>query len=252
MDPVLPEEIVREMNARFEDEPPQEIMRWALEDSGLERIAVASSFQAETTVLMDMAVRVRPEVPILFLETGFHFAETLAFREQLTERLGLNVMDLTGDFTVEEQEARFGDRLYERDPGLCCELNKVIPLKRALRGLDAWITGMRRDSSPTRVDAPIVEQYELEAGKAIVKFNPMANWTRKEVWDYLREHDLPHIPLYELGYASIGCAPCSRALYPGEDERAGRWAGHMKSECGIHVAETVREAVAARDGSSER
>lgn len=241
---LLPPELARDLNARFEDDTPQQIMHWALLESGLDRIAVASSFQAETTVLMDMAVRVKPDVPILFLQTGFHFAETLAFKEQLTERLGLSVMELLGDHTVESQAEEFGERLYERDPGRCCEVNKVIPLRRALRNLDAWVTGMRRDSSPTRADAPIMEQYELEPGKTLVKFNPMANWGRREVWAYLKEHDLPHIPLYGLGYASIGCAPCSRALFPGEDERAGRWAGQMKTECGIHVAETAREPVA--------
>jgi phosphoadenosine phosphosulfate reductase len=240
---ILSLELVREMNAQFEDQTPQQIMHWALLESGLERIAVASSFQAETTVLMDMAVRVNPDVPILFLETGFHFAETLAFKKRLTDRLGLNVMELTGDHTPVSQAAELGEQLYERDPGLCCEINKVVPLTRALRDLDAWVTGMRRDSSPTRAHAPIVEQYELEQGKTLVKFNPMANWTRREVWDYLKERGLPHIPLYELGYASIGCAPCSRALFPGEDERAGRWAGNMKTECGIHVAERAREPV---------
>jgi phosphoadenosine phosphosulfate reductase len=245
MELLLPPDVLAEANTRFEGHYPQEILRWALLDSGLERVAVASSFQAETSVLMDMAVRVKPDVPVLFLETGFHFAETLTFKERLTERLNLNVIDLTGDYTVKTQGQTFGDRLYERDPGLCCEINKVQPLHRALRGLDAWITGMRRDSSPTRADAPIAEQYELEPGKTLVKFNPMANWTRREVWAYLREFDLPHIPLYELGFASIGCAPCSRALFPGEDERAGRWSGHMKTECGIHVAETARETARA-------
>ncbi|MBI4261115.1 MAG: phosphoadenylyl-sulfate reductase [Actinobacteria bacterium] len=242
MDLLLPPDLVREVNERLEGRPPRDVLDWALLESGLDRIAVASSFQAETTVLMHMAVQVKPDVPILFLETGFHFAETLAFKERLTERLGLNVIDLRGDVTPDTQAARHGERLYERDPGLCCELNKVIPLKRALRDLDAWITGLRRDSSPTRADAPIVDQYELEPGKTLVKVNPMANWTRNEVWTYIRDHDLPTLPLYRLGYMSIGCAPCSRALFPGEDERAGRWAGRMKAECGIHVAETARDA----------
>jgi phosphoadenosine phosphosulfate reductase len=249
VNPLLSDEQVRDLNARFETAEPREILHWALLDSGLDRIAVASSFQAETSALMHMAVQVRPDVPILFLETGFHFAETLEFKRQLTERLGLNVVDLRGDLTPEEQAAEHGDRLYERDPAMCCELNKVIPLKRQLRQLDAWVTGLRRDSSPTRADAPIVDRYELEPGKTLVKVNPMANWTRREVWAYLKTHDLPSLPLYRLGYLSIGCAPCSRALFPGEDERAGRWAGNMKTECGIHVAETVRDADAARTGS---
>jgi phosphoadenosine phosphosulfate reductase len=231
---LLAEDIVAAMNGRFEAEHPREIIRWALEDSDLEKVAMASSFQAEDTVVMDLAVKVRPTIPILFLETGFHFAETLAFKERLTELLGLNVIDLVGDHTVESQAEAYGPRMYEWDPDRCTKLNKVEPLNRALRRLDGWLTGLRRDSAPTRANAPIVEQYELEPGKTLVKFNPIANWTRQDVWRYLNEHDLPHHPLYDLGYASISCAPCTRMLFPGEDERAGRWSGTGKIECGIH------------------
>jgi phosphoadenosine phosphosulfate reductase len=245
VEPLLDPALVDRLNVRFEDAQPREVLDWALLDSGLERVAVASSFQAETTALMHMAVQVKPDVPILFLETGFHFAETLEFKRRLTERLGLNVIDLRGDHSPASQAEAYGDRLYERDPATCCELNKVIPLKRALRELEGWITGLRRDSSPTRAEAPFVDQYELEPGTTLVKVNPMANWTRREVWAYLKEHDIPTLPLYGLGYLSIGCAPCSRGLFPGEDERAGRWAGNMKTECGIHIAETVRGADAA-------
>jgi phosphoadenosine phosphosulfate reductase len=234
---LLSEESIQELNARFEAEAPQEILRWALEDSGLPRVAVASAFQREGTAIMHMAVQIRPGVPVLFLETGFHFAETLAFKEQLTERLGLNVVELTGDHTVDSQAEEHGPRLYERNPDLCCELNKVIPFTRALRGLDAWVTGMRRDSSWTRANTPIVLQYELEPGKTLVRVNPIANWTKRDVWAYLKENDIPHNPLYDLGYASIGCAPCTRVVFPGEDERAGRWSGTGKIECGIQAPE---------------
>jgi len=226
---------IDELTARFERSHPSEILRWALEDPGLPRIAIASAFQAEGTAIMHMATLIDPDVPILFLETGFQFAETLAFKEQLTERLGLHVIDLVGDHTVAEQEAAYGPRLYERDPARCCEMNKVRPMFRALRGLDAWITAFRRDSSPVRASAPIVDQYELEPATSIVKINPAANWTRSDVWAYLDEFDLPHNPLYDLGYASIGCAPCTRMQFPGEPERAGRWAGKSKWECGIQL-----------------
>ena len=223
------------LNLAFEDAHPRDVLTWALETSGLDQVAIASAFQAEGTVVMHLATQLRPDVPILFLETGYQFAETLAFKEQLTERLGLNVVDLTGTYTVAEQAERFGPRLYERDPERCCDLNKVQPMFEALRGLDAWITAFRRDSSPTRANAPFVEQYELEPERWITKVNPMAAWTRQQVWGYLREHDLPHNPLYDLGYASIGCAPCTRPRLPGEGEREGRWAGLAKWECGIHV-----------------
>jgi phosphoadenosine phosphosulfate reductase len=241
METLLAEDLVQELNVRFEDEEPREIVRWSLCDSGLERIAIASAFQAEGTAVMHMAVQVRPDVPVLFLETGFHFAETLAFKERLTEQLGLNVVDLTGDYTVETQAEEFGPRLYERDPTLCCELNKVRPFNAALRTLGGWITSLRRDSAWTRSRTPIIDQYEFEPGKTLVKINPIANWSKGHVCAYLKEHDIPHNPLYDLGYASIGCAPCTRIVFPGEDERAGRWSGIMKTECGIHTNEAGKQ-----------
>jgi phosphoadenosine phosphosulfate reductase len=246
---LLPTSEIEALNARFETAHPREILRWALEDSGLERVAIASAFQAEGTVVIHLASQIRPDVPILFLETGFQFAETLAFKERLTEQLGLNVVELVGEYSNDRQAAEFGPRLYERDPELCCEINKVRPMFEALRGLDAWITSVRRDSSPTRADTPVVDRYELEPGRDIVKVNPMATWTRQDVWRYLKEQDLPHNPLYDLGYASIGCAPCTRLRFAGEPERAGRWAGIAKWECGIHVAESTVVVDEAGEGT---
>lgn len=231
---LLSDQELRELNERFERAHPREVLEWALEGSGLRRIAIASAFQAEGTCVMHMASRIRSDVPVLFLETGFHFAETMAFKAQLSELLRLNVVELIGGYTNQTQEAEFGPRLYERDPALCCEINKVRPMFEALRSLDAWITAFRRDSSPTRAEVPIVDRYELETGRWIVKVNPVATWSRRDTWAYLREHDLPHNPLYDVGYASIGCAPCTRMRFPGEAERAGRWAGLSKWECGIH------------------
>jgi phosphoadenosine phosphosulfate reductase len=239
---LLPEEDLVALNIAFEDAHPREILEWALATSGLKRIAVASAFQSEGTVVMHLAQEIRPGIPILFLETGYQFAETLAFKEQLAERLGLNVVDLYGAYTVERQAEEFGARLYERDPEQCCELNKVRPMFEALRGYDAWITALRRDSSPTRANAPFVDQYEIEPGRWMVKVNPMATWSHQDVWDYLKEHDLPHNPLYDLGYSSIGCAPCTRIRFAGEPERAGRWAGKPKWECGIHTDEAAQKS----------
>ncbi len=247
MHTLLPDHEVRALNERFETASPADIVRWALEDSGIERIAVASAFQAEGTCVMHMASLIRPDVEILFLETGFHFAETLAFKEQFAERLGVTVTDLVGAFTVEQQVAEFGERLYEHDPTLCCEINKVRPMFDALQKLDAWITAFRRDSSPTRAGAPILDRYELEPGRPMLKVNPVANWTRPDTWAYLKENDLPSNPLYDLGYASIGCAPCTRVRFQGEPERAGRWAGLSKWECGIHQREAATKADLAVD-----
>jgi phosphoadenosine phosphosulfate reductase len=237
MKTLLSDHDVAELNERFETAHPAEIVEWALSDSRLDRIAVASAFQADGTCVIHMATLIRPDVPILFLETGFHFAETLAFKQQLKDLLGLNVVELVGEHTVESQERTLGPRLYERDPTLCCEINKVRPMFEALRQLDGWITAYRRDSSPTRTTAAIVDRYELEPGRFIVKVNPVANWTRRDTWAYLQTNDLPHNPLYDLGYTSIGCAPCTRARFTGEAERAGRWAGLSKWECGIHQRE---------------
>jgi phosphoadenosine phosphosulfate reductase len=241
MHTLLSDHEIRELNERFEGASAQEIVRWALEDSGIERIAIASAFQAEGTCVMHMASMIRPDVEVLFLETGFHFAETLAFKEQMVERLGLSLTDLVGAYTVEQQTREFGERLYERDPQLCCEINKVRPMFEALQKLDAWITAFRRDSSPTRANAPIIDRYELEPARHIVKVNPVARWTARDTWSYLRDNDLPHNPMYDLGYASIGCAPCTRVRFDGEPERAGRWAGFSKWECGIHQRETAQQ-----------
>lgn len=250
MQTLLPADEIVALNRAFEHAHPREILGWVLERSGLERVAIASAFQADGTVVMHLATRIRPDIPILFLETGYQFAETLAFKERLAERLGLSVVDLVGELTVEQQATELGPRLYERDPERCCELNKVRPMYEALRGLDAWITAFRRDSSPTRLRAPFVEQYELERDRWIVKVNPMAAWTRAQVWRYLKEHDLPHNPLYDLGYASIGCAPCTRMRFADEPERAGRWAGLAKWECGIQA--TTQRASRASSTSSRR
>ena len=230
---LLSDDDLRSLNERFEDARPAEIVEWALAESGLVGVALASAFQAEGTCVMHMATRVRPDVPVLFLETGFHFAETLTFKQELTERLGLNVVELRGAYTPETQQEAFGPRLFERAPERCCEINKVQPMLEALRGREGWVTAFRRDSSPTRANAPIVDRYELESGAWIVKVNPVATWTRRDTWAYLREHGLPHNPLYDLGYGSIGCAPCTRMPFPGEHEREGRWAGLSKWECGI-------------------
>ena len=240
MQELLPTAVIEESNARFEKAAPHDVVRWVFEESGLDRVAVASAFQAEGTCVIHMATRIRPDVPILFLETGFHFRETLEFKDRLAAQLGLNVLELRGDHTPASQAAEFGERLYERDPNACCDLNKVIPFTRALHLRDLWMTGLRRDSSPSRANTPILEQYELEPGKTLVKVNPVANWTRRDVWGYLKEHDLPHHPLYDLGYAQIGCAPCTRLQFPGEDERESRWDGSQKVECGIHAHEPAK------------
>ena len=177
------------------------------------------------TVVIHMATRIRPGRPDPLPRDRVPVRGDAGVQAAARGALSLNVIDLVGEYSNDRQEAEFGARLFERNPEMCCEINKVRPMFEALRGLDAWVTSVRRDSSPTRADTPIVERYDLEPGNAIVKVNPMANWTKPQVWRYLKEHDLPHNPLYDLGYSSIGCAPCTRLRFAGEPERAGRWAG---------------------------
>jgi phosphoadenosine phosphosulfate reductase len=213
-------EDVARLTERFEGASPQDVLRWAMIEVG--RIAVASSFQTEGTCVLHMATRIRPEVPVLFLDTGFHFQETMAFKRRLTDLLGLNVVGLRGEFTPETQAAAYGDRLYERDPDLCCRLNKVLPFTEALHGFDGWITALRRDSAPTRAGTPILERYDLEPGRPILKVNPVAGWTRSDVWRYLREHRPPHNPLTTWDSPRWAARPARGRSAPGStSETAG-------------------------------
>ncbi|MET1132422.1 MAG: phosphoadenylyl-sulfate reductase, partial [Aeromicrobium sp.] len=173
-----------------------------------------------------------PWVDTLFLETGYHFAETVGTRDAVESSMQLTIVDVSPRQSVAEQDAQYGERLYERDPALCCQLRKVEPLTATLGGYEAWITGVRRDDSPLRADTPFVTWDEKNG---LVKINPLADWTFDQVLDYANEHDVILNPLLNDGYPSIGCAPCTRRVAPGEDPRAGRWAGLDKSECGLHT-----------------
>ena len=193
-------------------------------------LVVASSMQ--DTILAHMLSQEMPGIEVLFLETGYHFPETLNTRNEVRRRLPVTVIDVRARQTVAEQDTDYGPRLHDNDPNLCCFLRKVEPLARALDGKHAWVTGMRRAESASRVAAPIVG-WDLKHD--IVKVNPLASWTDAQVEAYQVEHDLPRNPLLSQGYPSIGCAPCTRKVAPGEDPRSGRWAGKEKTECGIHI-----------------
>ncbi|MFT5222691.1 MAG: phosphoadenosine phosphosulfate reductase, partial [Glaciecola sp.] len=200
------------------------------------RFVLTSSFGSESAVLLHMVSIVAPEVPVLFLETGFHFDETLTFRKELARSLGLTVLDLRPDLSVEQQARQFGPELYRTDPDLCCQQRKTIPLRRALGSFDGWATGVRRGQTPERAATPIVEARRHNE-RYLVKVAPLAGWTDDDVNTYLQAHDLPRHPLVEQGFSSIGCAPCTSRVEPGQDPRGGRWAAQGKSECGIHLAE---------------
>jgi phosphoadenosine phosphosulfate reductase len=212
----------------LEDAPAEEILRWAAETFG-DRFCVTSSM--EDAVVAHLASRVRPGVDVVFLDTGYHFPETIGTRDAVAAVMDVNVITLTPRQTVQEQDGEYGPRLHDRDPDLCCALRKVRPLEEGLAGYDAWATGLRRDESPTRAGTPVVG-WDARRGK--VKIAPIARWTQDDVAAYVAEHGVLTNPLLMDGYASIGCAPCTRRVLPGEDARAGRWAGSAKTECGLH------------------
>ncbi len=191
------------------------------------------SFQAEDMVVLHMARRIEPRLPVLFLETGYHFAETYSYRDQMTREWGLNLVNLTSGLSVAAQESQFGI-LNQTDPQRCCALRKVEPLMAGLAGYSVWFTGLRREQSPTRANLATVELHRLPAGRAIQKVSPLAEWTGDQVWSYMASHGIPHLPLYDQGYPSIGCEPCTAKPREGEHPRSGRWGGH-KLECGIHI-----------------
>ncbi len=238
---------LEQINERFEKEMPERIIEWAL--GQFPNIAVTSSFQTESVVLLHMVSEINPAVKILFLETGWHFKETLAFKEEVIRRLKLtNVVDLKADPKKRDEfNNKWGGVPYEKNPDGCCQINKVEPLDEVLKDLDAWISGIRRSQSETRKDIRIVEEYR-QSSEAVVrdgsrprrqngifKINPLAHVTSGDIWWYIKEHNLPRHPLFDKGYLSIGCWPCTRPVQPGDDERSGRWAGKEKTECGIHT-----------------
>jgi phosphoadenosine phosphosulfate reductase len=222
------EQLARRAGRQLESAPAQEIVRWAVYTFGT-RFAVASSMQ--DAVLVHLVSQVAAGVDVLFLDTGYHFAETLGTRDAVAATYGVNLITLTPRQTVTEQDAWHGPKLHNRDPDLCCALRKVAPLDRALAGYDAWATGLRRAEAPARAGTPVVS-YEAKRGK--VRVAPIATWSDTDVEDYIAEHAILINPLRSAGYPSIGCAPCTRTVAAGDDPRAGRWAGSAKTECGIH------------------
>jgi phosphoadenosine phosphosulfate reductase len=205
-----------------------EILTWADEQFGSAWCVASSMGDA---VMAHLASRVRPGVDVLFLDTGYHFAETIGTRDAVAATLPVTLRTITPKRTVEQQDESFGARLYERNPDQCCALRKVLPLRDALTGYSAWATGLRRDEADTRRDARVVEWDDR---RKMVKLNPIATWTQDKVDAYIAEHGVLVNPLVFDGYGSIGCAPCTRRISVGEDLRAGRWAGTNKTECGLH------------------
>lgn len=221
--------VLAEISETLEGKEAAEIAAWAARAFGRD-VIVASSMQ--DVVLPHLFAEAIPGVEVLFLETGYHFPETLLTRDLAARTLPITVVEALPRQTVAEQDAEYGEKLHDRDPNLCCFLRKVEPLARSLDGRAAWVTGVRRSEGPTRADTPIIS---WDNKHDLVKINPLVTWSDEDVEAYQVEHDLPRNPLVAQGYPSIGCAPCTRKVAPGEDPRAGRWSGKDKTECGIHT-----------------
>ena len=221
-------DLVRHAGAELELAPAEVILEWAVATFG-ERFCVTSSMA--DGVLAHLASRVAPGIDVVFLDTGYHFAETVGTRDAVAATLPVNVVTVSPEQTVAEQDASYGKDLYARDPDLCCALRKVRPLEQALADYDAWATGLRRAETRDRVVAPVIGWDEAR-GK--VKVSPLARWSDDRLQRYIAEHDVLVNPLQYDGYPSIGCWPCTRRVDPGDDPRSGRWAGTSKTECGIH------------------
>ncbi len=195
---------------------------------------VTSSFQTECVVLVHMVTRQRPDIPVLFLETGYHFPETLAYRDQMTRDWNLNLINLQSKQSVADQESQFGI-LNQTNPNRCCALRKVGPLFAGLAGYNIWFTALRREQSPTRANLRTVEPFKLTTGEVLEKVSPLAAWTNRDVWNYLDRYGIPALSLYDQGYTSIGCQPCTNLPFDPNNPRSGRWQGKAKLECGIHI-----------------
>jgi phosphoadenosine phosphosulfate reductase len=224
-----PAELER-LSEEFERKTPQEIIRWAV-DTFWPQIALSSSFQTQSVPLLHMASIIRRDILIFFLDTGYHFWETNLFREQLSSHWQLNVLDLYRDPRWDVFARQRTRTLPMDDPNLCCFIHKVQPMQKALKDMKAWISGIRRDQTAVRAGAKILELQD----HGLLKINPLLNWTKEDIQRYAKEHRLPAHPLFQRGYRSIGCSPCTIAIGVTEDERAGRWSGRTKTECGLHT-----------------
>lgn len=222
-----------EASQRLETAEPEAIIGWAVERFG-SRLTMATAFGPEGCLILHWLAGIAPETFVFNLETGYQFQETLELRDRIRDRYGLTVVYEHPETTVEEYERQHAGPLYRTDPTRCCGDRKITVIRRVLSRFDAWMSGIRRDQSSDRAAAPIVG-WDRKFG--VVKISPLANWTKARVWDQIVRDQVPYNPLHDKGYVSIGCWPCTRPIAAGEDERAGRWSGTAKTECGLHLRE---------------
>ena len=219
-----------EINGRLNQATPQEILRWAVE-TYYPKLTMATAFGPEGCVILHMLSEIQPKVRVFNLDTGYQFAETLELRDQIAERYGIEVEMVRPRESVAEFESRNNGPLYVADPDRCCHARKIVPLREAVVGYDAWISAIRADQSGDRSRSSVVG---WDAKFQLAKINPLLRWTKRDVWAFIVTNNVPYNPLHDQGYPSIGCWPCTRAVNQGDDERAGRWAGQAKTECGLH------------------
>jgi phosphoadenosine phosphosulfate reductase len=223
---------VESLSQHFEPLEPRDLLLWAIEQFG-HRLVVASSLGAENLVLLDMMSQLQPDFHAFFLDTDFHFPETLELKDRLQARYPrMQFQVIKPDLTPQQQAEHYGPELYKSNPDLCCRIRKVEPLNRVLSHYDAWMTGMRRDQSPTRAH---LKKVEWDARRGCLKLIPLANWTDRQVWTYIMKNKIPYNPLHDYNYPSIGCLHCTAPVAPGQDPRSGRWQGQAKTECGLHT-----------------
>jgi phosphoadenosine phosphosulfate reductase len=224
---------------------PQQVLNWAFDTFG-SGVAISSAFGVEGMVLIDIASRLRKKFRLFTIDTEFLFPETYNLMDRIEAKYGITIEKVFSDLSPGQQERQHGGELWQRDPDLCCRLRKVEPLRRKLNELSAWITSIRRDQTSVRSSA---QKVEWDAKFGLVKVNPIADWTSKQVWRYIHDHDVPYNELHNQDYPSIGCTHCTRAVRPGEDPRAGRWPGFAKTECGLHMIEPAVESKVAKAGN---
>jgi phosphoadenosine phosphosulfate reductase len=230
-DAVLSPEQIALAARDLEGSGPEAALRWAVDHFGPEEIALACSFGSEDMALVDMIAKIRPESRVFYLDTNLLFDETYALIEKAKAKYPVRFEQHLPLITLGHQADQHGDELWIHRPDACCAIRKVEPLQRVLSSLKAWITGIRREQSPTRANAQVVE---WDAKFGLVKINPIVAWSEKDLWRYMMDQKVPYNPMHDQGYPSIGCTHCTRAVKPGEDPRAGRWAGNAKTECGLH------------------
>ncbi len=217
----------------LENLKPEEVLGAILGARTGHRACLTCSFQAEDMIVLDFVRKQIPSIPVLFLETGYHFAETYEYRDVMAKEWSLNLVNVIPKNTVKQQESEFGI-LYQTDPARCCQLRKVDPLFQALDPYEIWFTGLRREQSPTRKNLKKIEEHRLPTGKKLLKVSLLADWTWGQVWEYTAKHELRYLPQYDQGYLSIGCEPCTAIPDDPRNPRSGRWGG-KKLECGIHT-----------------